>query len=123
MKNSVFNQLCTSYYSSFSTDTFPQVHVLGALPLRNLSRLWGYLTSLELPIWFRPFGFRVYSVLFNCNLDEIEHSDDLRQYKSLGDFFYRRLKDGARTIDDAVLVCILNFNFPPSELFHLMTCR
>ncbi|KDQ51319.1 hypothetical protein JAAARDRAFT_62535 [Jaapia argillacea MUCL 33604] len=80
-----------------------QVHVLGALPLRNLSRLWGYLNSLELPVWFRPFGFRLYSYIFGCNLDEIENTD-LTQYKSLGDFFYRRLKDGVRPIADSVLV-------------------
>jgi len=59
---------------------------MGALPLRNLSRLWGYLNSLELPIWFRPTGFRVYGWIFGCNLDEMEPSD-LKHYKSLGDFF------------------------------------
>ncbi|EEB90556.1 hypothetical protein MPER_11219, partial [Moniliophthora perniciosa FA553] len=80
-----------------------QVHVLGALPLRNMSRLWGYLNSLELPPWFRPIGFRIYAYAFGCNLDEIEPSD-LKTYASLGDFFYRKLKDGVRPVDDAVLV-------------------
>jgi phosphatidylserine decarboxylase len=80
-----------------------QVHVLGALPLRNMSRFWGYLNSFELPVWFRPYGFRFYALVFGCNLDEIEPAD-LRQYASLGDFFYRKLKDGARPVDDAVLV-------------------
>ncbi|KAI0033647.1 phosphatidylserine decarboxylase-domain-containing protein [Vararia minispora EC-137] len=80
-----------------------QVHVLGALPLRNLSRLWGWLNSLELPVWFRPYGFRLYAWLFNCNLSEIEPAD-LHAYPSLGAFFYRRLKDGARPIDSAPLV-------------------
>ncbi|KAI0638905.1 phosphatidylserine decarboxylase [Trametes polyzona] len=79
------------------------VHVIGALPLRNLSRLWGYLNSLELPVWFRPFGFTLYSKIFGCNLDEIDPAD-LTQYRSLGEFFYRKLKDGARPIADAVLV-------------------
>lgn len=67
-----------------------------------MSRLWGYLNSLELPVWARPVGFRVYATIFGCNLDEVEH--DLTDYRSLGDFFYRRLKDGARPIADAVLV-------------------
>ncbi|KAL0067102.1 phosphatidylserine decarboxylase 1 [Marasmius tenuissimus] len=80
-----------------------QVHVLGALPLRNMSRLWGYLNSMELPPWFRPIGFRIYAYAFGCDLNEIEPSD-LRTYASLGDFFYRKLKDGARPVDDAVLV-------------------
>lgn len=79
-----------------------QVYVIGALPLRNLSRLWGYLNSFELPVWFRPTGFRLYSYIFGVNINEAEH--ELTHYKSLGDFFYRRLKPGARPIDDAILV-------------------
>ncbi|KAF9007840.1 phosphatidylserine decarboxylase 1 [Cyathus striatus] len=79
------------------------VHVLGALPLRNLSRLWGYVNSVELPIWFRPYGYRFYAYIFGCNLDEIEPSD-LREYPSMGDFFYRKLKPGVRPVADAVLV-------------------
>jgi len=80
-----------------------QVHVLGALPLRNLSRVWGYLNSFELPIWLRPYGIRFYASVFGCNLDEIEPSD-LTKYASLGEFFYRKLKPGARPVDGAVLV-------------------
>ncbi|TFY66645.1 hypothetical protein EVG20_g4433 [Dentipellis fragilis] len=80
-----------------------QVHILGALPLRNLSRFWGWVNSLELPVWFRPYGFRVFAWTFGCNLDEIEHAD-LRAYASLGDFFYRRLRPGARPVDPAPLV-------------------
>ncbi|EPQ61394.1 hypothetical protein GLOTRDRAFT_102911 [Gloeophyllum trabeum ATCC 11539] len=80
-----------------------QVHVIGALPLKNLSRLWGYLNSLELPVWFRPFGFRLYAWVFGCNLNEID-PDDLTQYASLGEFFYRKLKPGARPVANAPLV-------------------
>ncbi|KAF4623951.1 hypothetical protein D9613_001390 [Agrocybe pediades] len=79
------------------------VHVIGALPLRNMSRLWGYVNSLELPVWFRPYGLRLYAYVFGCNLDEVEH-EDLREYPSLGAFFYRKLKEGARPVDDAILV-------------------
>ncbi|KAL1738072.1 phosphatidylserine decarboxylase-domain-containing protein, partial [Schizophyllum fasciatum] len=80
-----------------------QVHVMGALPLRNLSRLWGYMNSLQLPVWFRPYGFRMYAYAFGCNLEEIDPVE-LEKYASLGDFFYRKLKPGARPVDDAVLV-------------------
>lgn len=80
-----------------------QVHVLGALPLRNMSRVWGYLNSFELPVWIRPYGFRLYAYMFGCNLDEIEPSD-LTHYASLGDFFYRKLKPGVRPVDNSVLV-------------------
>lgn len=79
-----------------------QVHVLGALPLRNMSRLWGYINSVELPIWFRPYGFKLYAYAFGCNLEEVEF--DLPTYISLGDFFYRRLKPGSRPVADAILV-------------------
>lgn len=76
---------------------------MGALPLRNLSRVWGYLNSFELPIWVRPYGIRFYASVFGCNLDEIEPSD-LTKYASLGEFFYRKLKPGVRPVDSAVLV-------------------
>ncbi|GMK59418.1 hypothetical protein CspeluHIS016_0800240 [Cutaneotrichosporon spelunceum] len=80
-----------------------QVRILGALPLRSMSQLWGYLNSLVLPEWFRPFGFRLYAKVFGCNLDEC-NPDDLTQYESLGEFFYRELKPGVRPISDSTLV-------------------
>lgn len=73
------------------------------MPLNALSRVWGYLNSLELPVWFRPYGFKLYSWIFGCNLDEIDPSD-LKQYASLGEFFYRKLRHGVRPIADTVLV-------------------
>lgn len=73
-----------------------------------MSRIWGYVNSFELPVWFRPYGFRLYALAFGCNLDEIEPSD-LKSYVSLGDFFYRKLKDGARPVDPAILVRKLFF--------------
>lgn len=87
-----------------------QVRVLGALPLRSLSQLWGYLNSLVLPMWFRPFGFKLYARIFGCNLDEMAEQD-LTKYESLGEFFYRELRDGVRPIaacpmvSAALLVC------------------
>lgn len=68
-----------------------------------MSRLWGYLNSLVLPVWFRPYGFRFYGWIFGCNLDECV-PQDLTQYESLGEFFYRELKAGARPIADAEVV-------------------
>lgn len=112
---------------------------MGALPLRSLSRLWGYMNSfevrpfppripsfrswplfvahragdaslttshlslLQLPVWARDPGFRLYSWAFGCNLDELAQPD-LRSYVSLGDFFYRKLKDGVRPVADVALV-------------------
>ena len=80
-----------------------QVRVMGALPLRSLSQLWGYLNSLVLPVWFRPFGFKLYAKIFGCNLDEMAE-EDLTKYESLGEFFYRELKEGVRPIADGPMV-------------------
>ena len=60
------------------------------------------MNSLELPIWIRPTGFKVYAYIFGCHLDEVEK--DLKEYTSLGDFFYRRLKEGVRPTADTILV-------------------
>lgn len=86
-----------------NTSNFAQVHILGALPLNALSRIWGHLNSLQLPVWFRPYGFRLYAWVFGCNLDEIDPLD-LKQYASLGEFFYRKLQPGVRPVADTVLV-------------------
>ncbi len=79
------------------------VYVIGALPLNAISRAWGWANNLTLPVWFRPFGFKLYAYIFGCNLDEMK-DPDLTHYKSLGEFFYRELKEGARKIDDSILV-------------------
>ncbi|KDN42305.1 phosphatidylserine decarboxylase [Tilletiaria anomala UBC 951] len=73
------------------------VYVFAALPLNSISRLWGWANNLTLPMWFRPYGFKFYSYLFGCNLDEMK-DPDLTHYASLGEFFYRELKDSARPI-------------------------
>jgi len=61
------------------------------------------MNSLELPVWFRPYGFWFYAWIFGCNLDELEEPD-LKKYASLGEFFYRRLKPSARPIAPSILV-------------------
>ncbi|GAA5823254.1 hypothetical protein JCM11251_007538 [Rhodosporidiobolus azoricus] len=80
-----------------------QVHVIGALPLRSISRLYGAVNAYELPVWFRVPGYKLYSYIFGVNLDECD-PPDLTQYRSMSEFFMRRLKPGARPIDDAPLV-------------------
>jgi phosphatidylserine decarboxylase len=79
------------------------VYVLGALPLNAISRAWGWANNLTLPMWFRPYGFRFYAYLFGCNLDEMK-DPDLTHYSSLGEFFYRELKNGVRPLDEAPLI-------------------
>ncbi|KAI9313621.1 phosphatidylserine decarboxylase-domain-containing protein [Dichotomocladium elegans] len=81
-----------------------QVHVAAALPLRTISRLWGAFNDLTIPEFLRPAGFKLYSYIFGCNLAEMKNPD-LYAYKNLGEFFYRELRDDARPVADAPLVC------------------
>ncbi|KZT68841.1 phosphatidylserine decarboxylase [Daedalea quercina L-15889] len=100
---SISKTYCFTLHFSMCIDSYFQVHVFGAFPLKRLSYVWGYLNSLELPVWFRPYGFKLYSWIFGCNLNEID-PPDLAHYASLGEFFYRKLKPGARPVADTVLV-------------------
>lgn len=67
------------------------------LPLRTLSRLWGWINSINLPTVLRTPVLKSYASTFGCNLDEA-YIDDLRQYRNLGEFFRRSLKPGVRPI-------------------------
>ncbi|CAL1401561.1 unnamed protein product [Linum trigynum] len=70
---------------------------LRMLPLRSISRIWGSLTSVELPIWMRPHVYRAWARAFHSNLEEM--SLPLEEYSSLREFFVRTLKEGSRPID------------------------
>ncbi|KAG0266272.1 phosphatidylserine decarboxylase 1 [Actinomortierella ambigua] len=74
------------------------VHIISELPLKTISQLWGAFNSITLPMWFRVPGFKLYSWIFGCNLDEMK-DPNLKHYKDLSEFFYRELKDGARPVD------------------------
>ncbi|XP_075075357.1 phosphatidylserine decarboxylase proenzyme 1, mitochondrial isoform X1 [Nicotiana tabacum] len=67
------------------------------LPLRSISRFWGTLTSVELPMWLRPYAYKGWARAFHSNLEEV--ALPLEEYASLGEFFVRRLKEGTRPID------------------------
>ncbi|RKP37541.1 phosphatidylserine decarboxylase-domain-containing protein, partial [Dimargaris cristalligena] len=91
-----------------------QVHVMTALPLKALSRLFGAFNDLTIPVFLRVPSLRFYSWVFGCDLTEMQEPD-LRTYRNLGDFFYRELAPGARPVaKDASLVSpsdgrVLNF--------------
>ncbi|ESQ55767.1 hypothetical protein EUTSA_v10025592mg [Eutrema salsugineum] len=70
---------------------------LGILPLRSISRAWGSLTSLEIPVWMRPYVYKAWARAFHSNLEEA--ALPLEEYASLRDFFVRSLKEGCRSID------------------------
>ncbi|ODM98090.1 Phosphatidylserine decarboxylase proenzyme, partial [Orchesella cincta] len=64
------------------------------VPLRAFSRAWGWVHSINLPVWARA---PLYSDAFNCNVGEAE-IEDLQYYRNLGEFFRRGLKTGVRPI-------------------------
>ncbi|KAH3661552.1 hypothetical protein OGAPHI_006400 [Ogataea philodendri] len=80
------------------------LYIYSRLPLNSLSRLWGQVNNIELPIWMREPGFRFYSALFGVNLEEMQ-DPDFKHYKNLGEFFSRSIKPEARPIDNTALLC------------------
>ena len=52
--------------------------------------------SIDLPVWLRKPCYLLW--LFDCNLNEMDIAD-LAHYKNLSEFFRRKLKANARTID------------------------
>lgn len=68
------------------------------LPLKSLSRAWGGINSIDLPVVCRKPCFYLYGWLFSCNFDEIDIAD-LNEFKNLSEFFRRTLKPDARVID------------------------
>lgn len=81
-----------------------QVKAYEVIPLRAVSRLWGSFNSITLPVWMRPYAFRFYAYLFGVNVREAA-DENLKNYANLGEFFYRELKPGARSIASSLLVC------------------
>lgn len=76
-----------------------KVAAYSTLPLKAMSRWWGKFNDIDLPVWMREPGYKLYSYIFGVNLDEVAE-EDLRTYSNLGEFFYRELKPGARPIND-----------------------
>ncbi|CAO3619546.1 unnamed protein product [Cunninghamella echinulata] len=71
--------------------------------IKSMSKLWGVFNSLTIPHALRPAGFKLYSWLFGCNLEEMKNPD-LYAYPNLCEFFYRELKPGVRPISPSLLV-------------------
>ena len=68
------------------------------MPLKIISRIWGWINSVQLPVFLRVYVIQCYSLYFGCNLEEAEVTD-LKSYKNLGEFFRRSLKPGLRPIE------------------------
>lgn len=61
------------------------------------SALIGWSATRQLPERLRPFAYRAFARAVGANLEETELA--LCSYPSFGDFFARRLRDGARVVD------------------------
>ncbi|KAI9024681.1 phosphatidylserine decarboxylase proenzyme [Hyaloraphidium curvatum] len=73
------------------------IQLYATLPLRMLSRLWGRLTAMTIPKPLRAPIYKTYGRMFACNFDEI--AEPLDSFPTLGDFFYRELRPGARAAE------------------------
>lgn len=91
------------------------MQVLQLLPLRFTSYLWGLLTHIELPTFMRCKKFffsiidlkiapiyKLYSWTFGAMPEEA--SEPLESYKSVAEFFARRLKSDVRIIEPGPMV-------------------
>ncbi|XP_014093209.2 phosphatidylserine decarboxylase proenzyme, mitochondrial [Bactrocera oleae] len=69
-----------------------------SLPLRIISRCWGWLAGCYVPVYLRPYIYGWYSNMFGVNLEEALYPD-YKYYNSLAEFFTRPLREGVRPID------------------------
>lgn len=101
------------------TATAWQTSVYCSLPLRLMSRAWGWLAERQVPETIRPSIYGLYSTAFGVNLEEAVVSD-LKHYRSLSEFFTRSIRDDCRVIapDCIVSPCdgrVLHFGPVTSE--------
>jgi len=68
------------------------------IPLKTVSRFWGWCNQRELPTWLRGPALGLYVWLFGCDLSEAVQPD-LKAYHNLSELFQRTLRKGVRPID------------------------
>jgi phosphatidylserine decarboxylase len=74
------------------------------LPHHLLSRFTGFLADLQRPLWFKNWIIGLFIRSFNVDMTEAEPSD-YRSYGNFNQFFTRPLRNGARPVDEADIVC------------------
>ncbi|KAG8455831.1 hypothetical protein GDO86_001868 [Hymenochirus boettgeri] len=74
-----------------------RVALYRTVPTRLLSRAWGRLNQVELPLWLRKPVYSLYIWTFGVNMKEAA-VEDLHQYRNLSEFFRRKLKPQARPV-------------------------
>lgn len=68
------------------------------IPLKSMSRVWGKMTCMDLPVTLRQPLLGLYVWMFGVQLHEAE-DDNLQNYSNLNEFFRRKLKANIRVID------------------------
>jgi len=99
---SVFGQMHLSMLIGrgvFKVKPSSLVKLYTSYPLKSMSRLWGYLNKLEIPVWLRTFAYTIYSTIYGVKLSEAEEQD-LTAFPNLCAFFQRSLKPGIRPVAD-----------------------
>lgn len=76
-------------------------NILKILPKNYLSYGFGKIANIPLPRPLNKALIQWFADTYKINLNEIEH--DLESYRSLGDFFTRTLKPGARPIGEGLV--------------------
>ncbi|XP_054725223.1 phosphatidylserine decarboxylase proenzyme, mitochondrial [Anastrepha obliqua] len=100
-----------------------QSKVYCSLPLRIISRCWGWLAACYVPVTLRPYIYGWYSSIFGVNLEEALHPD-FKYYNSLAEFFTRPLRQGVRPIDQNATIispadgCVLHFGSAENTLIQ-----
>lgn len=79
-----------------------EAEVAHVLPLNALSRGFGNLANISVPVMLRKPIYSAYGAVFGCNMEEA--SEPIESYPSLGAFFTRKLKQGVRPISHDDLV-------------------
>jgi phosphatidylserine decarboxylase len=74
------------------------------VPQHLLSRLTGWLADLRRPVWLKNWVIGLFVRRFGVDMSEAEEPD-YTAYDNFNAFFTRPLKDGARSIDGADIVC------------------
>jgi len=74
-----------------------QVSLYTSLPLRLESRIWGWLSRLELPVFLRAPLIGLFARTYGCDLSEAVE-EDLAKYHSMNEFFRRTVKPELRPL-------------------------
>jgi phosphatidylserine decarboxylase len=80
-----------------------QVYMYKSLPLRFESRIFGWISRLELPVFLREPLIGLFARAVGCELTEAVE-EDLKKYRSLNEFFRRTVKPHLRPVANDAMV-------------------